>query len=245
MNIIRVKNYEEMSLRAAELLLKRLKDPETDVIGLATGGTPKGMYRELIRLSRENNVSFKNVHTVNLDEYVGLAHDDPNSYHTYMARYLFDHIDIPKENTHLPDGTAKDLERECARYEEMIKELREINVQLLGIGENGHIGFNEPGTPFHSRTQVIALAPSTREANARYFNSMDDVPTHAITMGIDTIMDSLEIVLLASGTNKAEALRALVDGDDVTEEVPATVLKNHPNLTVIADDDALSKVTSL
>ncbi len=234
-----------MSKVAAEMLIEKLSATGVNVMGLATGGTPEGMYKQLVKLASERNFSFKDIHTVNLDEYVGLSDEHPNSYHTYMRNHLFDHIDIPDANTHLPNGLAENLDGECERYEKMITDLEQVNIQLLGIGANGHIGFNEPGTSFNSKTQVVQLAESTREANARFFENEAEVPTHAITMGIQTIMESKEIVLLASGSSKAEALYELICGKQVTEKVPATVLQRHPNLTVIADEEALHLVNSV
>ncbi|WP_051314743.1 glucosamine-6-phosphate deaminase [Alteribacter aurantiacus] len=242
MKVIRVRDYSELSQRAATYFINKLTQSHFGVWGLATGGTPKGMYKELIIQAEEKGVSFQNLHTVNLDEYVGLQPNDPTSYHSYMQEHLFQAIDIPSENIHIPNGMASDLEKECDRYEEMIKGLEKIDIQLLGVGENGHIGFNEPGTSFDSRTHVIQLESSTREANARYFDRLGDVPTHAITMGIQTIMEASEVVLLASGKNKAKSLHALLCEKEVTEDIPATILKKHPHVTVIADEEALSLV---
>ncbi|MBM7095963.1 glucosamine-6-phosphate deaminase [Bacillus sp. H-16] len=242
MRVIKVEDYTEMSRCAALHFIGKLSDEEVNVMGLATGGTPEGMYKELIKESKKRGFSFKYIHTVNLDEYVGLRADDPHSYHTYMRRHLFDHIDIPEKNVHLPDGAAGNPETECERYEQLIRDLKKVNIQLLGIGENGHIGFNEPGTSFNSRTHVIELTPSTREANARFFSGIDAVPTHAITIGIETIMEAEEIVLLASGKNKSKALYHLICSNKVTEDIPATVLKEHPNLTIIADKEALALI---
>lgn len=237
MNIIRVKDYEEMSAITAEYLLGKILKLENPVLGLATGSTPEGLYKQLIK--NKDKVSFENVITFNLDEYVGLKKEDPNSYHFYMNEKLFNHIDIKKECTHLPNGTAKDLHQECRDYEDTIREVGSIDIQILGIGVNGHIGFNEPGTPFTSRTHVVNLDESTRKANTRFFNSMEDVPRQAITVGIETIMESKEILLLISGKGKAETVARLLEGQ-VDEQFPASVLHKHDNVKVIADEAALS-----
>ncbi|HLR08866.1 MAG TPA: glucosamine-6-phosphate deaminase [Bacillota bacterium] len=241
MELIQVKDYEEMSDKAAEMMAEKLNSLDAPVLGLATGSTPEGLYARLINMNKQKKISFQNATTFNLDEYVGLAQDDPNSYHYYMWEKLFKHIDIPKENTHLPNGASDDLEQECRDYEQLIKEVGPIDIQLLGIGENGHIGFNEPGTSFTSRTAIVDLVESTIQANARFFDSMDDVPTRSITMGIETIMEAKEILLLASGTKKADAIAQMVNGD-VTESLPASVLQKHDRVTVIADEAAMSKV---
>ncbi|WP_173918357.1 glucosamine-6-phosphate deaminase [Halobacillus sp. Marseille-Q1614] len=242
MNLIETVSYEEMSIKAAEIIFEKVKNKPASTLGLATGGTPLGTYRELINIYNKERTSFQHLSTINLDEYVGLADDHPQSYHMYMHEHLFKYLDIPASQTHLPDGLAKDLDGECARYDKLIEQLGGVDLQLLGIGQNGHIGFNEPGTLFNTRTHVETLTESTRKANARYFSNQSDVPTHAITMGIQSIFQSREILLLASGIKKAEAIRRLIEGD-VTEDFPASILKNHANLTVIADREALSKST--
>lgn len=239
MNIIKVKNYEEMSEKAAAFISETVRRKPNAVLGMATGGTAVGTYQCLIQDFNEHNTSYKQAYTVNLDEYVGMDPNHEQSYHTYMDNHFFQHIDLPKEHQHIPNGKALDLEAECKRYEEAIEALGGVDLQLLGIGHNGHIGFNEPGTSFDSKTQVVKLAESTRNANARYFDHMDEVPTHAITMGIATILKSKKILLLVSGKEKAEILYKLLTSD-VTESIPATALKTHPNVTVIADKEALS-----
>ncbi len=241
MNIIKANNYENMSNLAANILLEKIIKGQKLVLGLATGGTPVGLYNILIKQLSKDKLSLKHLHTVNLDEYIGIPIDHPQSYHQFMDENLFNHIDIPKSQTHLPNGEVSDLEKECERYEALIDELGGIDLQLLGVGSNGHIGFNEPGTSFESRTHVVKLAASTREANSRFFADEAEVPKESITMGIDTIMRSKEILLLASGKDKAEALYQLILGNE-DKFCPVTVLKKHPNLTVIADKDALSLV---
>lgn len=240
MKIVKVKDYEEMSQYAADYLIKRINEIDRPVLGLATGSTPEGMYEKLIQANKEGKISFKNITTFNLDEYVGLSEEDPNSYHFFMKDKLLDHVDIQEGNYHIPDGNKEDLEKECQEYEKLIQEAGRIDVQILGVGINGHIGFNEPGTSFTSRTHIVELSESTRQANSRFFNSIDDVPTKAITMGIETIMESKDIILLVSGEQKAETLARLLEGE-VSEDFPVSVLKKHNHVTLIADEAALSK----
>lgn len=241
MNIIQVKNYSEMSAKAADMLISKLHEKPNMNLGLATGGTPKGLYDRLIQDHKEHGTSYKHVTSFNLDEYVGMKPQDPNSYHYYMADALFNHIDINLSSTHVPNGLADTPEEECRRYDEMIQNHGGIDLQILGIGQNGHIGFNEPGTSFNSPTHIVTLEESTRNANARYFNSLDEVPTQAITMGIESIMKSKEILLLISGEAKAEAMYQLLNGE-ITENFPASILKKHHCVTIIADQEALAKV---
>lgn len=241
MNIIRTANYKEMSLKAAEMMLERIRQNPEITLGLATGSTPTGVYQQLIKDHQDNHTSYKKVTTINLDEYVGLEKENPNSYHFFMNEQLFAHIDVPSSQTHLPNGSAQDLQEECKRYEAFIQSNGGIDLQLLGIGGNGHIGFNEPGTPFDTPTHVVVLEEKTREDNARFFDSLDEVPTHAITMGIATIMESKEIILLASGEAKAKAIYELINGE-VNPNMPASVLKTHKNFTLIADEAALKLV---
>ncbi|MFJ7850076.1 glucosamine-6-phosphate deaminase [Peribacillus sp. NPDC097224] len=241
MEIVETQNYDEMSQKAAHLILDKVKRTPSLVLGLATGGTPVGTYQHLVKDYQENQTSYRHVHTVNLDEYVGVEKDHPTSYHTYMKDHLFNHIDIPIQQTHLPDTMAPDLQAECQRYEELIENLGGIDLQLLGIGVNGHIGFNEPGTPFASTTNVVELTASTREKNACYFDNPFDVPKHAVTMGISTIMKSKQIVLLVSGKQKAHILYKLLS-EPTNEQVPASILKQHKNVMIIADREALAEL---
>lgn len=238
MKLIEARDYEEMSQLAAGLIIGEINEFPTMTLGLATGATPVGTYRALIQDYQHNRTSYSRVTTFNLDEYVGLHPTHPNSYHYYMKEKLFDHIDIPSHRIHIPDGMADVLEQECQRYEGSIEESGGIDLQLLGIGSNGHIGFNEPGTPFDKATHVVELTPSTREANRRYFNGLSEVPTHAITMGIGTIMKSKKIILLASGLKKARIVHQLLFGE-VDNNVPASILKEHSHVWVIADQEAL------
>jgi glucosamine-6-phosphate deaminase len=241
MKIIRTENYAEMSLEAGKIIVDKIRSNPSLTLGLATGSTPKGVYDYLIQEHKENGTSYHQVKSVNLDEYIGLKAQDPNSYHYFMKQNLFNHLDISENQTHIPNGTASDLDKECLRYEQLIKELGGVDLQLLGIGQNGHIGFNEPGTSFRSRTHIVTLAENTREANSRFFNSLEEVPTHAITMGIASILESKEILLLVSGEKKAEALLKFMNGE-ISEEFPASALKYHQNVTVIADNDALKYI---
>ncbi|MGC8228144.1 glucosamine-6-phosphate deaminase [Pseudobacillus badius] len=242
MDVIRVKDYKELSEQAAKFVLERVKKNPEMILGLATGGTPEGMYEQLVTDHRTAGTSYKQVTTFNLDEYAGLPRKDRNSYYSYMREQLFDHIDIPNDQIHLPNGEAEDWQEECLQYEQAIAEAGQMDVQVLGIGGNGHIGFNEPGTSFDSATHVVTLDESTRKDNARYFSNLDEVPTHALTMGIQTIMRAKEIVLLASGESKADAMARLLQGE-ADESFPASALLSHPNVTVIADEEALKKVT--
>ncbi|MBN8208833.1 glucosamine-6-phosphate deaminase [Bacillus sp. NTK071] len=238
MRIIEAIDYEHMSSLAARFLIDKISTNPELVLGLATGGTPRGTYKRLIEDHRMNGTSYKKMTTYNLDEYVGLSPDNPNSYHTFMYENLFRELDIPRNNIHLPNGVALDLVEECKAYEERIEKTGGIDIQLLGLGSNGHIGFNEPGTSFEANTHLVDLTQSTREANARFFNQIDDVPREAITMGIATIMRSREILLLVSGDTKRSALKELLNGD-VRETFPASVLNCHPHVTIIADQKAL------
>ena len=203
MNIIEFADKDQLG-KAAALIARTIASKPDAVLGLATGGTPIDTYK-LIQLHQAKQLSFKQTRTVNLDEYAGLHPDDENSYMTYMKRHLFDHIDLPSDQYFLPNGAASHLEEECLRYDQLIEDLGGIDLQLLGIGQNGHIGFNEPGTSFDSKTHVVHLDENTRQANARYFSSIDEVPTHAITMGIASILSSKKILLLASGKSKAKS----------------------------------------
>lgn len=237
MDVVIVKNYIEMSKYAAGLVGDCIKEHDQPVLGLATGGTPIGMYQLLVRQYRAGLLSFKNVSTFNLDEYTGFDPAHTKSYHRYMQEHLFSHIDIPRDQTFLPDGMAHNLRMECRRYEKLLKKIGPPDLQILGIGENGHIGFNEPGSDLDSGTHVVRLAASTRKANARYFQSPEAVPTHAITMGVKSILRSKKIVLLASGERKAEAVRRLLEGNP-DPNFPASALYQHPNVTLIADEKA-------
>jgi glucosamine-6-phosphate deaminase len=239
MKLIEAKDYQDMSRKAADIIIDQVKKKPNSVLGLATGGTMIGTYAALVDDYKQNGTSYQQIKTVNLDEYIGLKPEHPNSYHYYMNEHFFNHVDIPKGQTDLPNGLAKDIEAECQRYESLIEQIGGMDLQLLGIGQNGHIGFNEPGTSFESTTHVVELALSTRQANSRFFNRFEEVPTHAITMGIATIMKSKKILLLASGPKKAPIIAELFAGK-VTTQIPASILNKHPNVIVIADQEALS-----
>lgn len=238
MKIIRTEDYAEMSLQAGKLMAEKIRSNPRITLGLATGSTPKGLYQYLIKDHQVNGTTYKEVKSVNLDEYIGMSPNDPNSYHFFIRENFFNHVDIDQNQTYVPNGAASELEKECVRYEALIKELGGVDLQILGIGQNGHIGFNEPGTTFNTRTHIVTLEESTREANSRFFNSIDEVPTHALSMGIASILDSKEIFLLASGEAKAEALFRLIN-EGISEDFPASALKKHQNVTIIADKDAL------
>jgi glucosamine-6-phosphate deaminase len=242
MKTIKVKDYEEMSQKAAEYIIKKVRNNPKITLGLATGGTPVGTYRNLIEDHEKNGTSYKHVTTFNLDEYVGLPQENPQSYRSFMDNNLFNHIDINKTETHVPSGNKETLHTECKSYEKSLIDHGGVDLQVLGIGSNGHIGFNEPGTSFESKTHIVDLAPSTIEANSRFFESEQEVPTQAITMGIQTIMNSREILLIVSGENKRDALFQLLNGKEVTESFPASVLRNHPCVTIIADEAASASI---
>ncbi|MCP2033530.1 glucosamine-6-phosphate deaminase [Planomicrobium sp. HSC-17F08] len=238
MQLVKVDNYEEMSKKACSMLVDHIRKTRNPVIGLATGSTPEKLYNCLIEEYKQGKVSFQDVTTFNLDEYVGLSKDDANSYHQYMKEKLFDHVDLEESRIHLPNGQSGNVEQDCLAYEKQIEEAGGIDIQVLGLGLNGHIGFNEPGTPFSSRTHIVELSQSTRRANARFFSGIEEVPTQAISMGIASIMESKKILLLVSGKQKAGALHRLLNSK-ATEDFPASILQMHPDVTIIADELAL------
>ena len=238
--IYRTKDYDAMSRRAATVIASQLTLNPRSVLGLATGTTPIGTYTNLRRMYEKKYISFAEVHTFNLDEYVGLSGDDPNSYRYFMNAYLFDHVDIDKFSTHIEDGMAKNPERECKKYDALIRSMGGVDLQLLGIGNNGHIGFCEPADSFSRGTHVEELTQSTIQANSRLFEDISQVPTKALTMGIRTIMSAKRILLIASGKAKADAMRKSLFGP-ITPQVPASVLQLHPDVTVVADKSALSR----
>lgn len=237
MRIVIARDYDQMSRKAAFILAAQLIQRPESVLGLATGDTPIGLYRELIRLHGEGEIDFSQASSFNLDEYVGLGADNPQSYHYFMRDQLFNHVNINAGRTHIPDGTASDIEAECLHYEETILGAGGIDIQILGLGRDGHIGFNEPGREMNARTHHARLSESTIEANTRFFANREEVPTSAITMGIGTIMAARRILLLASGPSKAEPVRGMVRGP-ITPELPASVLHLHPDAIVILDEAA-------
>ena len=223
--------------KEAYKILKSLID-ENSTLGLATGGSPTGLYAEMIADHKAGNFSYKNVKSYNLDEYVGISYDHPESYHKFMETNLFDHIDIKKENTHVPDASAEDLESALKSYQEALNNAN-IDVQLLGVGSNGHIGFNEPGTSFDTGVHIVDLKQETIEANSRFFNNdINLVPKQAVTMGINDIMKAKHIILLAFGKAIQQEIKSLVDSEELTENIQCTVLKNHPSVYVIVDKEA-------
>jgi len=232
-------DYEELSREAARLIARRLLAKPDLVLALPTGDTPIGMYRELVRLHREGLLDLSQATSFNLDEYLGIPPDHPQSFKSYMHRHLWDQVNLPEEARHIPKSLPEDPEAECRRYEGLIEKAGGIDLAVLGLGENGHIAFNEPGTPFRSLTHVARLSEETRRAEAARFGGLEKAPEKAITMGIRTIMNAREILLLVSGEEKAGALSRALSGP-VTPEVPASALQLHPALTVICDRAAAS-----
>ncbi len=236
MKVIITKNYDEMSAEAYKIMKEVVTSNPEAILGLATGSTPIGLYKNMIEDYKKGAVSYAKIKTVNLDEYAGLDYSSDQSYVYFMRHNLFDHIDIDLKNTNIENGKAENAEEECARYNALLETMQQ-DIQILGIGSNGHIAFNEPGTPFGSVTHVVALAESTIKDNSRMFASIDEVPTKAFTMGLKNIMNAKKIVILANGANKAKAVYGLVKGE-VTETVPASVLQLHPDCTLICDEAA-------
>lgn len=237
MRIIICKDYEELSEKGAEFFASQLTLKPDSILGLATGGTPVGLYKELIRLNRAGKIDFSHVTSFNLDEYYPIAPDNSQSYRRFMNENLFDHINIDKARTFVPDGLASDPEKECERYEALLASYGRVDLQLLGIGRNGHIGFNEPDSSLCALTHMTSLTQSTVEANARFFDDISEVPTKALTMGMGTILNSRMIVMLISGKEKHEVLTELLN-DKITTDIPATLLKVHPNTVIICDTAA-------
>lgn len=240
MNIIKAKDYQDMSRKAANIISAQIIMKPDCVLGLATGSTPIGTYAQLIDWYKKGDLDFSKVSTVNLDEYRGLKHSDPQSYYYFMHENLFRHVNIRESATHVPDGANPDAATACEEHERIIKELGGIDLQLLGLGNNGHIGFNEPGAAFEKETHCVDLTKSTIEANARFFEKIEDVPTQAYTMGIRTIMMAKKILVVVNGEGKADIVARAFWGP-VTPEVPASILQMHPNVTVVADEAALAK----
>ena len=236
-NIIVCKDPEEVGSRAADIFEAAIREKADCVIGLATGSTPLPLYRELIAREKAGKIDFTNVRSANLDEYKGLEPDHPQSYRRFMQENLFNHISIKPENTIVPLGKAADPDAMCREYEEKIAAWGGVDVQLLGIGHDGHIGFNEPDTYFPGMTHEVKLTPMTRDANKRFFNSVDEVPEAAFTMGIGTVMAARKIVMVVTGADKREILRKTFR-DRVTPEVPGSILQFHPDVTLICDQDA-------
>jgi len=237
-------NYDAVSTEAAEIVVNRLREQPSLVLGLPTGSSPLGLYAELTRIHRDEGLDFSHVTTFNLDEYVGVPPEHHQSYHYFMQEHLFKHINIDPRNIHIPRGTAEDLVAICNSYEREIVECGGIDLQILGIGANGHIAFNEPGSSLGSRTRIKTLAGTTREANARFFRSSAEVPKYAITMGVGTIMEAKEILLLATGSAKAAAIKAAVEGP-ITASCPASMVQLHRRVFVVVDREAAAELTGV
>lgn len=243
MRIYREKDYDAMSRRAAQIIAAEVTHNPACLLGLATGSTPEGAYRYLVDWYKQGLLSFKDVLSVNLDEYVGLAPDHDQSYRYFMQSNLFDHVDISPEHTRVPDGLTKDPKAFCDEYDAYIRSQGYVDLQLLGIGRNGHIGFNEPGDCFVKETHVVDLAESTIDANARFFASRDDVPRQAISMGMGAIMGAKKVLLCASGEEKADAICRSVCGP-ITPECPGSILQLHKDVVVVVDEAAFSKLAA-
>ncbi len=241
MRIYRGKDYKDMSRKAANIISAQIIMKPNCVLGLATGSTPIGLYDQLVEWYKKGDLDFSKVTTVNLDEYKGLPENHEQSYHYFMNKHLFERVNIQKEHTFLPKGTAIDSEEECKRYESLIDSLGGVDIQLLGIGHNGHIGFNEPQATFHKETHCVYLADSTIQANKRFFESVEDVPKEAISMGIKTIMKAKKILVVVSGADKADIVKKAFRGP-VTPEVPASVLQLHNDVILVGDCDALRDI---
>lgn len=240
MNFIVCNNYEEISAKAAEIIAELVKSKPDCVLGLATGSTPVGTYKELIAKNKNGEISFKNTVSYNLDEYYPISPENNQSYRYFMNENLFNHIDIPMENTHLLNGEAKDPDAECKAYDEAIKNAGGIDIQILGIGRNGHIAFNEPDEALIAPTHKTGLTADTIDANSRFFESTDLVPKFALTMGMASIFAARKIILLANGASKAQAISEL-RSDKITTSNPSTLLKLHPDVTIICDKEAFGE----
>lgn len=242
MQICRAKDYEDMSQKAAGILFSQITLKPDCVLGLATGSSPVGAYRRLVQWHQKGALDFSCVTSVNLDEYRGLSGEHDQSYRYFMNHHLFDHVNIPKERTFVPDGLEEDADKACARYNEILRKVGRVDLQLLGLGRNGHIGFNEPADCFIPETHCVNLTESTIEANKRFFASGNLVPRQAYTMGVKNILNARRILVVVSGFDKAEALKRMIEGP-ITPQVPASILQLHRQVTVVADEQALSKLS--
>ena len=241
MKIYKAKDYKDMSRKAANIISAQVIMKPNCVLGLATGSTPIGTYDQLVEWYNKGDLDFSEVTTVNLDGYKGLPRTNDQSYYYFMHQHLFDRVNIDPERTNVPNGMEPDAEKECGRYEELIRSLGGVDLQLLGLGHNGHIGFNEPGEAFEKETHCVDLTESTIEANKRFFASADDVPKQAYTMGIKTIMQAKKILIVVNGENKADIVERAFFGP-VTPEVPASILQLHNDVTLVGDEEALAKI---
>ena len=240
MKIYRAKDYNDMSRKAANLISAQIIMKPNCVLGLATGSTPVGTYRQLVEWYEKGDLDFSEVMTVNLDEYKGLTRENPQSYYYFMNENLFGKVNINKTRTFLPDGTEPDSNTACENYNEILRAVGDVDLQLLGLGHNGHIGFNEPGESFSTETHCIDLSEQTIKANARFFETLEEVPRQAYTMGVKTIMSARRILIIVSGEDKAEIVKRAFFGP-ITPQVPASILQLHRNVTLVADEAALSK----
>ncbi|MFC5406987.1 glucosamine-6-phosphate deaminase [Cohnella soli] len=241
MNILTFDSDAKLNEAAANIIIGQIQTTPRAVLGLATGGTPVGIYKQVVKEFERGMFSFRNVSTFNLDEYVNIPVEHPESYHSYMKSNLFAHIDLPEAQCHIPDGNAADLTEECRSYDEAIELAGQIDLQLLGLGHNGHIGFNEPAHALTKGTHIVELAQETREANARFFDSIDQVPKQALTMGVGTILKAKKILLVVKGADKADIVKSALQGP-ITTDVPASLLQTHPNLIVLLDSAAAGKL---
>ena len=242
MKIFITDTYEQMSRKAANIIAAQVQLNPSSNLGLATGGTPVGMYKQLIKMNEENDINFENVRTFNLDEYYPIDKNNDQSYYSFMNENLFKHVNINEKNTNIPNGMADNIEEECKNYDRKIEAAGGVDIQVLGIGHNGHIGFNEPDGIFTKETNCVELTQTTINANVRFFNSIEEVPKKALTMGIGTIMKSKKILLLASGEDKAEIIKIMIEGN-IDPKVPASVLQLHPDVTVVLDKKAAAKLS--
>ena len=240
MKICRAKDYNDMSRKAANLISAQIIMKPNCVLGLATGSTPVGTYRQLVEWYEKGDLDFSEVMTANLDEYKGLTRENPQSYYYFMNENLFGKVNINKTRTFLPDGTEPDSKTACENYNEILRAVGDVDLQLLGLGHNGHIGFNEPGESFSTETHCIDLSEQTIKANARFFETLEEVPRQAYTMGVKTIMSARRILIIVSGEDKAEIVKRAFFGP-ITPQVPASILQLHRNVTLVADEAALSK----
>lgn len=242
MRICICKDYNQMSVKAADIIQGIVKNNQIPKLGLATGSTPEGMYQELVKRNKEGLIDFSNTKTVNLDEYLGIESTNPCSYHYYMDEKLFDHINIKKENAHVPEGKSSDPIKAASDYNDILDSVGRRDVQIIGVGENGHIAFNEPADKLHLRTSVIELTQNTIEVNSRFFNRIEDVPNKAISMGIADLLDANLILLMISGKNKQGVVKNLLECQMLDTHFPVSMLYTHPNVILLVDEEAMEKV---
>lgn len=242
MHFYKTITYQRMSRKAANILSAQIIIKPNSVLGLATGSSPIGIYQQLVAWYKKGDLDFSQIRTVNLDEYIGLSHNNPQSYYHFMNENLFEHVNINLKNTNIPNGLATDTVKECARYNQVLRDMGGVDLQLLGLGHNGHIGFNEPEEAFEKETHCVDLSETTIQANARLFNNPNEVPHQALTMGIKTIMQAKKILVIISGKDKAAIAKDAFFGP-VTPKVPASILQLHNDVTVVGDEDAFSMIT--